>query len=345
MGPTLWHGHEMLFGFAVAVIAGFVLTAVPNWTGHPTPRGLGLALLAALWLLARILLFFGDAVPAWLALAVDVAFLPALAAAIARPLIRARNRRNMAFPVLLLLLAALNLALHLAAMGAIDIDPSRILRATIGIVIVMMVVIGGRVIPAFTRNALPDAGVRPIAGADLPAIATAALYAVAVLVFDDGWALALVAAAAGLANFVRMMGWGGLATRRTPILWILHLGYLWIVLGFALSAIAALAPDIAPGAALHAFTAGAVGSLTLGMMTRVSLGHTGRQLAVGPAIVLAYAAIQAGALLRVAAGFVDPASYEACLAVSGLVWSAAFLLFVLVYAPILLSPRPDGRPG
>jgi uncharacterized protein involved in response to NO len=345
LGPVLWHGHEMLFGFAAAVIAGFVLTAVPNWTGHPTPRGFGLALLAGLWLLARVLLFIGGAIPAWLALVVDVAFLPALAVAIARPLIRARNRRNMAFPALLVLLALLNLALHLAAMGAIAFDPSRILRATIGIIVVIMVVVGGRIIPAFTRNALPEAGVRPIAGTDLPAIASAALYAVAVLFFDDGWPLAVLAAAAGLANLVRLAGWGGLATGRVPLLWILHLGYLWIVLGFALSALAALDAGIAPGAALHAFTAGAIGSLTLGMMTRVSLGHTGRQLVAAPATVLAYAALQAGALLRVVAAFADPADYEAWLAVSGLLWSAAFLLFVIVHAPILLGPRADGRPG
>jgi uncharacterized protein involved in response to NO len=345
LGPILWHGHEMLFGFAAAVIAGFVLTAVPNWTGHPTPRGPALALLCALWILGRILLFFGEPVPAWLGIAIDVAFLPALAAAIAPALIRARNRRNIAFPVLLLLLGLLNLAIHLATAGAIDFDPSRALRATVGIVVLMMVVIGGRVIPAFTRNALPQAGVRAIPGADPAAIAATALFAIAALLLDEGWLLAAFAAAAALANFVRMTGWAGVAARGAPILWILHLGYLWIVAGFALAAAAALAPGPMTGAALHAFTAGAIGSLTLGMMTRVSLGHTGRELVVKPSIVVAYLAVELGALLRVLTAFMDPADYEIWLAASGLLWSAAFLLFLVVYAPILVAPRPDGRPG
>ena len=345
LGPLLWHGHEMLFGFTVAVIAGFVLTAVPNWTGHPTARGTALALLCALWLVARVLLLVGDPVPAWLALVVDVAFLPALAAAILPALIRTRNRRNIVFPVLLLLLALLNLVVHLSASGAIGFDPSRALRATIGIVVVIMVVIGGRIIPSFTRNALPQAGVRSFPGVDVAAIATAALHAIATLFLDEGWPLFLFAAAAGLANLLRLVGWAGLATRRMPILWILHLGYLWIVAGFGLSAFAALAPGDAGGAALHAFTAGAIGSLTLGMMSRVSLGHTGRQLVIRPAIVLAYVAVEVGALLRVLAAFADPADHDAWIAASGLLWSLGFLLFLVVYAPILLAPRADGRPG
>jgi len=345
LGPMLWHGHEMLFGFATAVIAGFVLTAVPNWTGHPTAHGPSLALLCAIWILGRVCLLIGDPVPAWLALLVDVAFLPALAAAIAPALIRARNRRNFVFPALLVLLALLNLAVHLAAMGKIDVDPARALRATIGIVVVMMVVIGGRIIPSFTRNALPQSGVRSFPGVDIASIATTALFAVATLFFDEGPVLLLLAIAAGLANLFRLIGWAGLATRRVPILWILHLGYLWIVAGFALSAVAAVGPGEFAGAALHAFTAGAIGSLTLGMMSRVSLGHTGRQLVLNPAIVVAYLAVQCGALLRVLAAFADPAAYETWLAASGLLWSFGFLLFLAVYAPILLRARADGRPG
>jgi uncharacterized protein involved in response to NO len=345
LGPVAWHGHEMLFGYAVAVIAGFLLTAVANWTGRPTLRGLPLGLLALLWLAGRIAPLGGGLLPSWPAAAVDLAFLPALAAAIAVPLVQARNRRNMAFPVALLALAGLNLGIYLAAAGAIAPSAHRLLWVTVDVVVAIMVIVGGRVIPPFTRNALPAAPVRPRRWSDWPSILLAVLIVPLDLIADGGAAVAALSLAAGLANAARLSGWGGTATARSPILWVLHLGYLWIVAGLVLRGIAEPLGPLPADAALHALTAGAVGTLTLGMMTRVALGHTGRPLVAPPTVAVAYGLVQLAALARLAAAFAIGGAYDLLLVLSAAAWTAAFALFVFVYAPILLAPRADRRAG
>jgi uncharacterized protein involved in response to NO len=344
LGAFAWHGHEMIFGFTVAIFAGFLLTAAQNWTGRVTARGPLLAGLALLWVLGRGLLLAGAAVPAWLAIAVDLAFLPALALVLFRPIWQARNRRNFLFPVGLLLLGLLNAGVHAGALGLVDWTPERFLWLSLDLLAAMIVVMGGRVIPFFTRNALPQAGVKMWNLADWAAIGTAIAIIPASLLLGDGPLFGAVALLAGLASLVRMLPWRSWATRRSPILWILHVGYLWLAVAFTLRGLAAFTPLVLPTAALHAMGAGVVGTLTLGMMSRVSLGHTGRAIRASRVTVAAYLLVILAGVVRVAAALA-PAEGEILLEVSGALWAGGFLLFLGAFAPLLARPRPDGRPG
>lgn len=343
--PTIWHGHEMIFGFAVAVIAGFLLTAATNWTGRRTATGLGLGALAALWIAGRLGLLIPQT-PAWLAVLLDVAFLPALAIVLAVPLLATGNRRNVVFPVLLLTLGCLNLSIHLGAAGAMDWDPSRALRVAIDLILLIIAVLGGRVIPSFTKNALPHAKVAPCPKASILALASIAALAIAEIATGNPLVTGAVALVAGLINILRMRGWGTFATLRHPILWILHVGYSWLAVGLILRGVAELTDLIPLDAGTHAVTLGAVGSMIVGMMSRVALGHTGRSIVPAPMTVAAYWLVNLAALLRVLFSLVsDDTLRAASLIGSGVLWSLAFLLFALVYLPILSRPRADGRPG
>ena len=343
-----WHGHEMLFGFVAATIAGFLLTAVPAWTGSRAVSGFPLAALAALWLAGRA------AMSPWLKLQgtpwllLDVAFFPALAVALAVPLVRARNYRNFQFLLILALLAsadALFVAVQLGWLAAPPFDP---LRMGVNLVMLLIVVVGGRIIPAFTRNALLKAGVRctftPLPWLDRACLAAAASVVIVDIVRPDsviaGWLAALTAALLA----VQMSRWFGHRTLRMPIVWVLHAGFLWLCVALALKALWLLAQ--APWAAnwLHALTAGAFGTMTLGVMTRVALGHTGRELVVARSIAVAYVLVIAGAALRVAGPTALPAQYVPVLAAAGALWSVAFVVFLIVYTPLLVAPRPDAAP-
>jgi uncharacterized protein involved in response to NO len=335
---NVWHAHEMIFGYAVAVLSGFLLTAGRNWTGLATARGPWLAGLALLWLAGRILLLT-DIVPPDLAAAVDLAFLPALAIAMAVPLLRARSYRNLVFLAILAALFALNLLVHLGARGALEWDSLRIFRIALDLFAVVIAIVGGRIIPSFTRNALPAAPIRARAWLDAPAMAALALLVVLDLATEPGVATGVVALAAAALHALRLSGWGGLATRRTPILWVLHIGYLWLVAGLALRGLSALIEAVPPSAALHALGAGAVGTMTLAMMTRVALGHAGRPLKAARPIVLAYWLVIAAAALRVAAACLEGTGGDHMLIASGASWSAGFVIFVVIYAPLLMRPR------
>ena len=284
-------------------------------------------------------------VPAWLAAVIDVSFLPAIAGVLLPPLWRSRNLRNLAFPFILLALTGANLVIHLQALGMLTSGSDRALQFTLNAVTLIMVVIGGRVIPVFTANVLPEAQVRRLAWADSLAIGSVIL----VLVIDLFPALhALtgpVALLAAAVNMIRMVRWRSLVTRRVPMLWILHLGYAWMVVALALKGLAGMVPVVTPSAAIHALTVGAIGSLTLGMMSRVALGHTGRAIVASTPIIAAFILINASAILRVAIPIVMPEFYWSELNVAGLLWSSAFALFVIHYTPILMQPRIDGKPG
>lgn len=343
--PTVWHGHEMIFGFAIAVIAGFLLTAASNWTGRRTASGLGLGALAGLWIIGRLGLVV-PGIPSWLAASLDVALLPILAIVLAIPLIATGNRRNVVFPILLLILGALNLSIHLGAMGVLDWDPSRALRVAIDLVLLMIAVLGGRVIPSFTKNALPAAKVNPCPKASILALLSVAALAIAEIATDNPTVTGSVALAAGLINALRMRGWGSLATLRHPILWILHVGYGWVAVGLVLRGVAELTDIIPLDAGIHALTLGAISSMIIGMMSRVALGHTGRSIRPAPLTVAAYWLVNAAALLRVLFSLAsDDSLRTASLIGSGALWSLAFLFFAIVYLPILSRPRADGRPG
>lgn len=343
--PLRWHGHEMLFGFTMAVMAGFLLTATANWTGRPTAQGGALAALAALWCAGRLALLLVPLVPAWCAAAIDLAFLPALALAIGWPLWQARNRRNAALPLLLLALAGVNLAFHLDAPGRLGIDPSLTLLAGLDLVLLVMAIIGGRVVPAFTANALPEARVRRIPWAERLAVPVLLALVAADLLAPAHPVTGIVALAAALIHAARMARWGLRASLGTPILWILHVGYGWIVIYLALRGLAVLVPEVPLLTAMHAFAVGAIGSMTLAMMTRSALGHTGRPLVAGPAIVIAYLAVNLAALLRVLGPILRPDLSLPALVASGLLWTLAFVVFVVDFAPILTGPRINSRPG
>jgi len=337
-----WHGHEMLFGFTIAVIAGFLLTAVRNWTGLATPAGPPLAALFAVWLAGRLAWMLPDLPPLGVALA-DLAFLPVLAIVLARPILRARQFVNLAFPILLLALAAANALVHLEALALAH--TARLgLHGAASMVVMIMVIVGGRVVPSFTDNRLGSRARRwkPIEMA-LPWLTLLALLGW--LAAPGSATTALLAALAAVLHGSRLAGWYTRRVWSVPLLWVLHLGYAWLPLGFALLALAAAGVAPAQSSALHAFTAGGIGVLTLGMMARVSLGHTGRLLEAPPVMTWAFVAINLAALLRVVPPLLMPAVMGPALLASGLLWIAAFALFVFVYVPMLLRPRADGKPG
>jgi uncharacterized protein involved in response to NO len=338
---VLWHQHEMVFGFTLAVIAGFLLTAGRVWTGLATPTGIPLALLAAHWLAARVLL---AAAPAPLAAIVDAAFPFVLAAVMAVVIFRSRNVRNYFVVLLLAVLGAANVAFHLAAAGLLDIAPQAAVKFALYLALTLVIVMAGRVVPPFTANALPQAKVLRRPRLDAASVA-ASIFAFAFDLLGAGaWLVAPAALAAAIMHGVRQAGWAPLATLRKPIVWSLHAGHAWLPIGFVLLALASL--GLVPTAvALHAFGLGAIGGMIIAMITRTALGHTARPLAAGRAETVAYALVHVAALARVVAGFVAGSAYLALVGVSGLAWSAAFLLYFAVYLPRLIRPRLDGKPG
>lgn len=345
--PFQWHAHEMLFGFAAAAVAGFLLTAVPNWTASPPIQGGRLALLVAAWLAGRAAVWMSAALPGWLVLVVDVAFFPLLALMLAPGLIRAGKPRNAVFIALLLLFAAASLLSHLGMMGLLDAGPQAGQRLAVDVLVVMMTVIGGRITPAFTGNWLRARGQQP---GTTPGWLNAATIGAAVGVLLAGLlglpdvVRGLLAAVAAVLTLARLATWRGWAVLSEPLLWVLHVGALWLAVGFALTAAALLGGPVPAAAALHAFTAGAAGLLIIAVMSRATLGHTGHPLASGRLLTAAFLFIIAAAALRVFGPLVVP-SYLGAMAAAGALWVAGFGLFLVRFVPLLLAPRADGRPG
>ena len=339
-GP-LWHGHEMLFGYTLAVIAGFLLTAVRAWTAQPTPTGVPLMALAALWVAGRILVL-----TPWHAAAaiVNAAFPLALAVAVAIPLLRARNARNYFFVGLLALMGALVAVLHLALLGIMALPPRLGLLLAMDVVLFIMAVMGGRVIPMFTNNGVP--GTRATRN---PLVEKLALGAVLLLFVADllQWHPAVIAGIAligAIAHGVRLLLWRSWRTLATPLVWILHAAYAWFIVYLLLRALSA-AGWLGETFAAHALTVGAIGGLTLGMMTRTARGHTGRPLVADGHEFAMFLLVQIAAIVRVFGGMASPESYLASVQLSGLLWAAAFGLYAVRYWPVLTRPRLDGKPG
>jgi uncharacterized protein involved in response to NO len=346
LDPTSWHAHEMVMGYAVAVIAGFLLTAVGNWTQRETLVGAPLLGLAALWILGRLAMLLGGVLPRGLVALVDLAFLPALIVVLARPLVAARNRRNFVMLGILGALFFANVVIHLDALGLVGPGASRNASlAAIDVVVLVILIIAGRVFPMFTRNATGVAAVRSIPSLDVLTVAGMAVLTVMDMLVPGHAAGAAGAGAVGLLAVARAARWGTRHTARHPLLWILHAGYAWLVAGLLLRALAAFVHRIPASLATHALTVGAIGSLTLGMMARVSLGHTGRPLVAPKPVRWAFAAITAAAFVRVVLPMFAPSWYLAELISAGGLWTAAFLLYLAAYARILVSPRLDGKAG
>ncbi len=326
----LWHAHEMIFGYAFAVIAGFLLTAVRNWTDRPTPSGAPLGLLAAVWIAARVVAPFSLAASS----VVDLVFAIGLASGIGRPILASRNR-NWFFILLVLAIGAASVFFQANPRGA--------LQVALDIVLLVIAIMAGRVMPSFTNNAVPGAGARRVQSLEYAALG-AVLAILALDVFQFQAAAAMVALLAAALHAVRLALWAPLATRGRPILWILHLSYAWIVVHLALRGLSQLAL-VPPVLATHALTVGAIGGITMGMMTRTARGHTARPLTTGRAELWAYSLVQAAAFVRVLVPLVLPSLYMASVALSAVLWSLAFATFTVAYYPLLSQPRLDGKPG
>lgn len=335
-----WHVHEMLFGFLAAVVAGFLTTAVPNWTGRMPIIGAPLAQLVGLWLAGRIAMLFQASLGPAAAGMIDSLFLLVFAGVLWREVLAGRNWRNLPVCGLVTALAAGNIAFHLHGVSwALGLGE----RLALGVAALLIALIGGRITPSFTRNWLKTQGqaAQPAVFGlvDRAALALTGLAAAAWAAFPDARPSGVLLTLAGLSNLLRLARWRGWATRREPLVWILHLGYGWLGLGQLFMGAAALDPSIPRTAGVHALTAGAIGVMTLAVMTRSSRGHTGRELHADAATTILYLAINAAALTRIAAPFAG-GGQQGLLMTSAALWVLAFAGFAAAYGPMLIRPRP-----
>jgi uncharacterized protein involved in response to NO len=340
LDPVQWHVHELLYGYVPAIVAGFLLTAVPNWTGRLPVTGTPLLALFALWLAGRAAVLISERIGGVMAAAIDLVFLLALGAMVAREILAGKNTRNLKVLAIVFLLFAGNLTFHAEALYA---PASRYgTRLGISAVVLLIMLIGGRIIPSFTRNWLVRRGPgrlpRAFDGFDQIAMAIAVvalvLWVVAPSASFTGWLAVMTA----LVHFWRLARWAGERTGPEPLVAILHVGYAFVPFGFVLLALAIFRPDIIlSSGALHAWTAGAFGTMTLAVMTRASLGHTGRPLAATRAIQSIYAGVVFSALARIVAGF--SLARDPMLHLSAAAWVFAFVGFAAVFAPMLAGRR------
>lgn len=340
---NVWHGHEMIYGYGVAVVAGFLLTAVGNWTGLALPTGRPLAALVALWLAGRIAALLP--LPGVLIALVDAAFLPLLALVVARPLIRARNKNNYSVIAMLLLMTLGNVLVHLELNGAVADVAATGLMLGLYMLLYLLILVGGRIIPFFTEKGVGNgfkSRRRPVVEGMVFA-SLLVLIALGSAGVDPAY-VGIIALFAASVNIIRYAGWYTGGMWKVPLLWILHLGYLWLIAGMLLQAAGAFGLAD-PALMLHAYGIGGLGALTLGMMARVAIGHTGRVMKLTSAwMVWSFALMILAGLVRVIFPLL-PAMHHVGVVVSGLLWALAFAIFVAVYTPILIRPRVDGRPG
>ncbi|WP_418139652.1 NnrS family protein [Oceanimonas smirnovii] len=346
--PIWWHAHEMIFGFGLAIIAGFVLTAMQNWTGIPGVRGWPLALVSGLWLLPRLLMPLRGELND-LVIVLDLLWLPLVAGFLARPVIQVKQWRNLFFAPLLMFMMLLNALSYYAAFSHNWLLAERVFTTAVLAIAALITVMGGRVIPFFTARATgtdkPDA---------IPALEKLALGSIWLATL--GWLmlprtslfnglLALVLVIAAVTHFVRLSRWNNKLTKDIPLLWVLHIGYLFVPLGLLAMAAAILNWGITVSLASHWLTAGAMGTVILGMIARVSLGHSGRPLELKKPMVIAFMLVIIAGLVRALLPMLAPGLTRMAYDVSALAWVMAFGLFCRIYWPILTQPRADGRPG
>jgi len=343
--PLRWHAHEMLFGVLPAAVAGFLLTAICAWTGTRPVRGVALALLVLLWAAGRAAMWSAQWLPAPLIVTLDLAFLLVLAAYLGTVIVRAGSHRNLIVVAALLALAGASAASHAGLWWQQTAVAAKAEGLAALLALLLIVIIGGRITPAFSANWLRQQGkdaaqIRVYPALDWAALLSAVLLVPAALLAGGSWLTSVLALGAAVANGARLLGWSGWYCWRNPLLWILHLGYAWVVITLLLYGLAPWLATVHDAVWLHAAGVGAMGTMVLGVMTRVALGHSGRPLLLPTGGVLIYIAITAAALLRVgsALGWLD---YRFGLAASAFAWIAAFLLFVVLYWTILTGPRID----
>lgn len=339
LDPVSWHAHEMVYGFSIAIVSGFLLTAVANWTGGAPVRQIHLMFLAALWIAGRIVMGIDLGLPIWCIAAVEVSFVPALALSLAIPLFRSWNKRNFIFLTLLTALFASDVWFFMR-------DDIVALHVAIMMILMMVSLIGGRIIPAFTVASLRRRGIMASQTdqSKLDMLALLSLLAVTLcLVFTkETPILGITAAVSCVIHGLRMRHYHTPKAMAEPLLWILHAGYAWLVVGLALLALSGFGLfDIK--AVIHALTAGCIGSMTLGMICRVSLGHTGRELKIGNLTVSSFYAIQLAAAIRVFGPMFAPAYTSEWIISSAVLWTFCFSAYIVVYMGMLFSPRPDGQ--
>ena len=339
----LWHGHEMLFGYVSATMTGFMLSALPGWTGARRVAGVRLMGLLTIWAAGRMVMWFSTFLPALVVAAVDMVYLPILAGIVASGLMQRPAPRNLVFLALLGVLIIANAAFHGEWSGLTGNSASWGLALALLTSVLLVVILGGRIVPAFTRNAMVRRGFslnlpKSVKMIDMISIAgVAAVVTCHALVLSDT-IIGVVAAIAATANLARLGMWRWRATLGEPILWSLHLAYLWIPVGLAALSAAMLGNWLSQSAAMHLLAIGAIGGMTLAMMTRAPLGHTGRSLVVSGPVAIAYLLVAIAALLRGIGLEFLPADYFLVILAAGTLWIAGFMIFVFTYIPILIGP-------
>ena len=343
-----WHRHEMLFGFAAATVTGFILTAVPNWTGRLPVSGMPLLCLALLWAAGRIAVSTVGLLGAAVAAAIDISFLLTVVLLVLREIVAGKNWRNLPVAAALALLVAANALQHAEIAGIVPSDAvaggmgTRLAIATLAMLIAL---IGGRIVPSFTRNWLAKniAGTMPaeFSAFDKAALILTGLALILWVVLPETGVTGIAASLAALANLIRVARWRGVATGPEPLVWVLHLGYLWLAAGLGLIALGALTQTLTMTSVLHGLTIGAIGTMTLAVMSRATLGHTGRALTAGPALTLAYLLVSLAAVARILSALSDQAG-SLLLYGAAFCWSLAFLIFVAVCGPMLIG-RKGGK--
>jgi len=339
--PLAWHRHEMLFGFVGAIVAGFLLTAIPNWTGRLPIAGLPLATLAGLWAAARLAMLFSAVTGQMVAALLDVGFYLVLAGFAAREVLAAKNR-NLPLVGMVLLLGAADATDHAGALGLLS-DPDIGVHAAIALIVIMISLVGGRIIPSFTRNWMTKQGIverlpsQPTR-LDILVLGLSGAALLAWVALPDSRAGGWLLVSAGLSQALRLSRWGGFRSARDPLVFILHVGYLWVPIGLLLLGVSIMDAAIPRSAAIHALTAGAMSTMILAVMTRATLGHTGRALVATSRTTILYCLVTLGALLRVAAGLglIDYAIGRDAAAAA---WVSAFILFLAIYGPMLFGAR------
>ncbi len=342
-GAIAWHGHEMLFGYTAAVVVGFLLTATKNWTGIQTLRYWPLAGLTLAWVLGRLVPFVPKLSPLAIAF-IDMLFLPLAALALAFPLFKSRQKHNIPLAFLVLTLACANGLFHLELLGmAVDTLQAGI-RLGVGMVVTLLVVMGGRVIPFFIERGLQGVTIRKWEWIERLALISILAYVLVQTLLPQNTVSMVLALVAALVNGIRVAGWYHRKIWSVSLLWVLYLGYSWVVAGLVLQGLS-IAGWVPPMLSLHALTVGGIGVLTLGMMARVAIGHTGRQMQAHPLMSWAFALVVMAAAFRVLVPFFFPERYALWIDIAGGLWLLAFLAFFIIYFPILTKPRVDGQQG
>ena len=338
----LWHSHEMLVGFALAAVAGFSLTAVAAWTGRPAITGVPLALLVLFWLTGRLAMLLLTGLPASFVFLLDMLFPILLAVLLSREIIAARNRRNYPLVAIIFIFVGLNTLYHLGAGPWLPGTDRLAISLLIHTLLLLVTIIAGRIVPSFTGNWLRQQGrdQMPVSSdiIDQAALVLTLLTGLSASFIPTHWATGVLAFATAIVHGFRLSRWKGMATTSNPLLFVLHVAYLWLPIGYALLACAAFGWLFTPSAALHALTMGAIGSMVLAVTTRVALGHTGRPLQAARLTVFAYWLLMLATLVRVL-GPLTGKNYLLMIDLSATGWMLAFAIFTWVYWPILSRPR------